>query len=175
MTAKHLIYLQHSANSSNFLKQLLDGGRFDAVCCYDTNHLTDSLWCRPDETPVGQYRQLPTTMLKKDAITFNCNHSCLHVRGEETSSRRLEVFQFNSSSSLKVKVMTITNRLDELFRSRVILAQGDEEWWTVHQSCVCPVMINVLRLRFKMSERAVGWWCLWQVASYKMGGSGREE
>lgn len=87
---------------------------------------------------------------KKDAIT------CLHVRGEETSSRRLEVFQFNSSSSLKLKVMTITNRLDELFRSRVIVAPGDEEWWTVHQSCVCPVMRNVLRLRFKMSEIAVG-------------------
>lgn len=76
---------------------------------------------------------------------------------EKSSGQRLEVFQFNSSPSLKVKGMKITNKLDELFRSRVILAPDDEERWTVHQSCVCLAMRNVLRLRFKMSEIAVGW------------------
>lgn len=94
---------------------------------------------------------------------------------EETSGRRLWVLQFNSAASLKVKAAKITHRLHELFRSRVILALGDEEGWTVHQSCVCPVLKNVFRPRFKMSEIAVGWLCLWQVATYKMGGGGREE
>ena len=70
----------------------------------------------------------------------------------------------------------ITNRLDELFGSRVILPPpGDEEEQPVHQSCVCPVLKNVFRPRFKMSEIAVGWWCLWKVATYKTGGGGREE
>lgn len=75
---------------------------------------------------------------------------------------RLEVFQFNSSLSFKVGG-GITNRWDELFRSRVILAQGDEERWTVHQSCVCPVMRNVLRLSFKMSQ--IDCWLLVFIAS----------
>lgn len=33
MTAKHLVYLQQSANSSRFSKQPIDG----AVCCYDAS------------------------------------------------------------------------------------------------------------------------------------------
>lgn len=78
---------------------------------------------------------------------------------------RLEVFQFNSSLSFKVTGGggEITNRLDELFRSRVILAPGDEERWTIHQSCVCPVMRNVLRLRFKMSQ--IDYWSVVFIAS----------
>lgn len=59
--------------------------------------------------------------------------------------------------SLKVKLTKITNRLDELFRSRVIPAPGYEEKWTVHQSFVCPVMRNVFRLGFKMVVIAVCW------------------
>lgn len=35
MTAKHLIYQQQTANSSNFLKHPLDGYSFDAVACCD--------------------------------------------------------------------------------------------------------------------------------------------
>jgi len=53
------------------------------------------------------------------------------------SVQQLAIFQFNRSPSLKVRVMKITNKLNELFRSRVILAPGEEERWTVHQSSLC--------------------------------------
>lgn len=56
MTAKHLIYLQQSANSSRFSKQPIDG----AVCCNDT---------RPADCCLDKARlQLYTTLLK------SCNY-----------------------------------------------------------------------------------------------------
>lgn len=48
------------------------------------------------------------------------------------------VFQFTGGLSLQVNLAEITRSLDELFRSRVILAPGGGERWTAHQSCACP-------------------------------------
>lgn len=57
MTAKHLVYLQQSANSSRFLKQPTDG----TVCCYDTSPAD---WCCLD----GAWLQRYTAILK------SCNY-----------------------------------------------------------------------------------------------------
>lgn len=82
-----------------------------------------------------------TQSFLKAAITFNCDRICLHVEKvaeEERAPGDWSVFQFNGGLSLEVTLAEITRSLDELFRSRVILAPGGEERWTTHQSCASP-------------------------------------
>ncbi|KAF0023500.1 hypothetical protein F2P81_024130 [Scophthalmus maximus] len=119
MTAKHLTHLQQTANSSTSLNSLSDRG---AVLMW---RVTMTPVTSPTDSDVALMQRLlvsidslPRPFLKTQ-LPPNCNHSCRHVRGKQKTERAASdsrFFQFNGGLSLKVKVMEISNRLDELFK-----------------------------------------------------------
>lgn len=158
--SRRLTFLSQTANSSNFFQQLLEQGSFDVLRCYDTSHLRDFCdvaWLKC--TPVNiaalciyfKKMQLPLIVIAAVCVS----------EGRMRSNRGwwLKVFQFVAGPGLKVKLIKITNRSDELFRSRIILAASDEGGWTVHQSFArCREMCLGLDSRYVWDS----WWrCLW--------------